>query len=141
MKIGLMFRDIFGSLFRRPVTEKYPFERQVAPERLRSYLDLDTTKCTGCGLCAMDCPARAIEVTVLDRKEKRFIYTYHVDQCIFCGQCVETCHQDSLSMDNDHWELASLDRSPFTVVLRDADEFKTNLAGKPADGPETPAKN
>jgi formate hydrogenlyase subunit 6/NADH:ubiquinone oxidoreductase subunit I len=141
MKIGLMFRDIFGSLFRRPATEKYPFERHEAPERLRSYLDLDPAKCTGCGLCAMDCPARAIEVTVLDRKEKRFIFTYRVDQCIFCGQCVETCHQDSLSMDNDHWELAALDRNPFTVVLRAADEFKKDLAGKPADVPETPAKN
>ena len=141
MKIGLMFRDIFGSLFRRPATENYPFERQVAPERLRSFLELDTDKCTGCGLCAMDCPAWAIEVNVLDRKEKRFIFTYRVDQCIFCGQCVETCHQDSLSMDNDHWELAALDRSSFTVVLRAADEVKKDLAGKPAGGPDTPAKD
>jgi formate hydrogenlyase subunit 6/NADH:ubiquinone oxidoreductase subunit I len=141
MKIGLMFRDIFGSLFHRPATEKYPFERQAAPERLRSYLQLDTEKCTGCGLCVMDCPAGAIEVDIIDRKEKRFTFTYHVDQCIFCGQCVATCHQDSLSMDSDHWELASLDRSPFTVVLREVDDGKKELAGKPADVPETPAKS
>jgi NADH-quinone oxidoreductase subunit I len=140
MKIGLMFRDIFKSLFRRPATAQYPFERQLAPERLRSYLELDTNKCTACGLCAIDCPAKAIDVTVLDRKEKRFKYTYRVDQCIFCGQCVVTCHQDSLKMDNDHWELAALDRSPFTVVLRDVNDGKQELAGKLTSEPGTPAK-
>jgi formate hydrogenlyase subunit 6/NADH:ubiquinone oxidoreductase subunit I len=140
MKIGLMFRDIFRSLFRRPATENYPFERQIAPERLRSYLQLDTATCTACGLCAIDCPAKAIDVTVIDRKEKRFTYTYHVDQCIFCGQCVVTCNRNSLRMANDHWELAALERSPFTVILRDLDDGKQELAGKPADEPGTPEK-
>ena len=56
-----MLLDITKSLFRQPVTEKYPFERHPTPERLRGRLEWDATKCTGCGLCAKDCPADAIQ--------------------------------------------------------------------------------
>ena len=140
MKFGMMLSDIAKSLFRRPATELYPAVRQRNPARLRSFLKLNNEKCTGCGLCALDCPAKAIQVTMLDRKEKRFIYTYHADQCLFCGQCVETCNQDSLVMVNDMWELAALDRQSFTVVLRDETYVAKTLAGKSASGPAAPEK-
>ncbi len=140
MKFGSMLSDVTKSLFRRPATENYPAVRQRNPARLRSFLKLDLDKCTGCGLCAMDCPAKAIQVTMLDRKAKKFIFTYRVDQCLFCGQCVETCNQDSLIMVNDQWELAALDRKPFTVILRDENYVPKPVAAKPASQPETPAK-
>lgn len=140
MKFGTMLSDVTSSLFSRPATENYPSVRQRNPARLRSFLKLNPETCTGCGLCAMDCPSNAIQVTMLDRKEKRFIYTYHADQCLFCGQCVETCRQGSLSMVNDQWELAALDRKPFSVILRDVDYAAKVLAEKPASGPDAPAK-
>jgi formate hydrogenlyase subunit 6/NADH:ubiquinone oxidoreductase subunit I len=140
MKFGMMFSDVSGSLFHRPATENYPFVRQINPTRLRSFLKWNPEVCTGCGLCAMDCPANAIHVTVLDRKEKRFVFSYHADQCLFCGQCVETCRQGSLSMVNDHWELAALDKKPFHVNFGAADDITKFLAAKSAGGPETPAK-
>jgi formate hydrogenlyase subunit 6/NADH:ubiquinone oxidoreductase subunit I len=140
MKFGTMLSDITSSLFRRPATENYPAERQRNPARLRSFLKLRRETCTGCGLCALDCPAKAIEVTMLDRKERRFIYTYHADQCLFCGQCVETCNQDSLVMVNDQWELAALDKQAFTVVLRDAEYARTIVAAKPASDSDAPEK-
>ena len=140
MKFGTMLSDVSGALFRRPATENYPFVRQLNPIRLRSFLKLNPESCTGCGLCAMDCPANAIQVTMLDRKEKRFVFSYHTDQCLFCGQCVESCRQGSLSMVNDHWELAALDKKSFSVILRDADYAAKVLAGKPASGSEAPAK-
>jgi len=37
-KFGLMLSDVSGSLFHRPATENYPFERQISPARLRSFL-------------------------------------------------------------------------------------------------------
>jgi formate hydrogenlyase subunit 6/NADH:ubiquinone oxidoreductase subunit I len=140
MKFGTMLSDVSGALFRRPATENYPLERQVNPPNLRSFLRLDPESCTGCGLCAMDCPSSAIQVTMLDRKEKRFIFTYHVDQCLFCGQCVETCNKDSLSMVNDQWELAALDKSPFSVILRDVNYAAKDLAESSASRPEAPEK-
>jgi formate hydrogenlyase subunit 6/NADH:ubiquinone oxidoreductase subunit I len=140
MKFATMFSDVADSLFRRPATENYPFVRQLNPLRLRSFLKWDPQACTGCGLCAMDCPAEAIQVTILDRKEKRFVITYHVDQCLFCGQCVESCRQGSLSMVNDQWELAALDKKPFLVYFGDEKNVAEVLAGKPTGEPETPAK-
>ena len=140
MRFGTMLSDVSGALFRRPATENYPSVRQLNPHRLRSFLKWDQQACTGCGLCVMDCPAGAIHVTVLDKKEKRFVFSYHTDQCLFCGQCVESCRQGSLSMVNDQWELAALDKVPFNVNFGDADDISKVLAGKPASGPETPAK-
>ena len=140
MKFGTMLSDVSSALFRRPATENYPFVRQRNPPGLRSFLKLNPETCTGCGLCAMDCPANAIQVTVLDRKAKRFVFSYYTDRCLFCGQCVETCRQGSLSMVNDQWELAALDKKSFLVTLRDINYAAKVLAEKPASGPETPAK-
>jgi formate hydrogenlyase subunit 6/NADH:ubiquinone oxidoreductase subunit I len=111
----MMLLDITKSLFRRPATEKYPFERHPAPERLRGRLFWDATKCTGCGLCAKDCPADAIKVIVLDRKAKRFVMEYHVDRCTYCAQCVHSCRQGCLTLSSDTWELSALCRDPFTL--------------------------
>lgn len=140
MRFGMMFTDIARSLFRRPATERYPFVRPAAPARLRSFLKWNQQSCTGCGLCAMDCPANAIHVTIIDRKAKKFVFAYRPDQCLFCGQCVESCRQGSLTMPNDQWELASLDKKPFNVEFGDVDELANMLAAKAASGPAEPEK-
>jgi formate hydrogenlyase subunit 6/NADH:ubiquinone oxidoreductase subunit I len=141
MKFGLMFSDISRALFHRPVTEHYPFVRSKNPLRLRSYLKWEAQKCTGCGLCTMDCPARAIHVSIIDRKEKRFVFSYRPDECIFCGQCVESCRQGSLSMVNDQWELAALDKKSYFVNFGEVDDITKVLAAKSASGPETPSES
>lgn len=113
MKSISMFTDVLHSLFGEPVTEKYPFERREAPERLRSSLHWDSEKCTGCGLCATDCPANAIEMIVLDKKAKRFVLVYHADRCTFCAQCEYSCRQGCLQLSSTEWELAALSRTAF----------------------------
>jgi formate hydrogenlyase subunit 6/NADH:ubiquinone oxidoreductase subunit I len=129
MKIGSMFRDVSASLFRAPATERYPFERRPAPARLRGRLIWNPQKCTGCGLCATDCPARAIEVLVLDKKAKRFVFHYQVDNCTFCAQCVHSCRQDSLDLSDEAWELAALDRDAFALYYGDETDVREVLAG------------
>jgi len=134
MKVGTMFHDVSTSLFRKPVTEKYPFELREPPERLRGQLLWDPEKCTGCGLCAMDCPANAIEMIVLDRKAKRYVMAYHVDRCLFCAQCVHSCRQGCLQMSTDEWELAALNKESYTLYRGDRQDVELVLAGKvPAD--------
>jgi formate hydrogenlyase subunit 6/NADH:ubiquinone oxidoreductase subunit I len=135
-----MFPDISGALVRRSATEKYPFKRQAITPRLRSLLKWDPEACTGCGLCAMDCPANALHVTMLDRKAKRFVIDYHVDRCAFCGQCVQSCRQGSLTMANDNWELAALNKTSFLIHFGNPNDIKTVLAGKPAGMPAKPAE-
>lgn len=129
MKLSAMWRDALDSLVRSPVTEKYPFKRYEAPEHLRSRLHWDASKCTGCGLCAKDCPADAIEMIVIDKKNRQFVFRYDVDRCTFCAQCVASCRQGCLSMANDEWELAALSRDDFKVYYGDNGDVETVLAG------------
>jgi formate hydrogenlyase subunit 6/NADH:ubiquinone oxidoreductase subunit I len=115
MKIGSMFSDIFNSFFKKPVTEKYPFEKKPAPENLRGKLIYSPEKCTGCQLCVKDCPAEALELLVVDKVNKRFVMKYHADRCTFCAQCLESCRMNCLVMSNTEWEMAALNKEPFTV--------------------------
>lgn len=131
MKVMTMWRDALHGLLKQPATQRYPFVRQEAPERLRGHLVWDAENCTGCGLCAKDCPADAIEVIVLDKKAKRFVFRYHVDRCTFCAQCVASCRQGGLSMLNDRWELASADKDAFLVQYGDEADVEAALAGEP----------
>jgi formate hydrogenlyase subunit 6/NADH:ubiquinone oxidoreductase subunit I len=115
MRIGAMLGDISRSLFKRPVTERYPFERKAAPERLRGQLTFDPSKCTGCKICVRDCPAHGIEIMVVDKVAKRFVLRFHTDRCTYCAQCVVSCNFDALGMSHEQWELAALSREPFSV--------------------------
>jgi len=126
MKLGVMFRDTLDSLFRKPITQRYPFERRPAPERLHGKLVWNDTKCTGCALCTKDCPANAIEMVVNDKPGKNFVLRYRLDRCIFCAQCVQNCRFSCLEMSNQ-WELASLNRDPFTLYYGAADKVKAYL--------------
>ena len=110
-----MLRDIMKAVFEKPVTETYPFERVETPPTLRGKLVWTPGACTGCALCVKDCPADAIHLITLDKAAKRFVMEYHEDRCIFCGQCVQSCRFDCLTLQNDDWELATATRSGFTV--------------------------
>ncbi len=133
MKIGSMLGDLLQSLFKRPVTQMYPFKKTPAPERLRGRLFWDPEKCVGCQLCIKDCPANAIELVVLDKVNKRFVMRYHADRCTYCAQCVITCRFKCMNMSNEVWEEASANKQPFEVYYgKDADvEFLLERAARP----------
>jgi formate hydrogenlyase subunit 6/NADH:ubiquinone oxidoreductase subunit I len=139
MKLSAMWKEALGSLVHRPATEQYPFVRQAAPHHLRSMLRWDLSNCTGCGLCAKDCPANAIEIITLDRKARRFVLHYYVDRCTFCGQCVESCRKGCIELANDDWELASLDKQTFEVYFGEDDDVESVLDDTPAPDAEAPA--
>jgi formate hydrogenlyase subunit 6/NADH:ubiquinone oxidoreductase subunit I len=125
MRIGAMLGDISRSLFKRPVTELYPFERRPTPERLRGRLTFDPGKCTGCKICMRDCPARAIELVVVDKATKRFVMRFHIDRCTYCAQCVVSCNFDALGMSHEQWELAALNQASFAITLGRPDDIDT----------------
>jgi formate hydrogenlyase subunit 6/NADH:ubiquinone oxidoreductase subunit I len=129
MKMGAMLSDVLRSLWRRPVTQRYPFERRAAPARLRGKLHWNPEKCTGCCLCSKECPSKAIELITLDKKSKRFVVRYHVDRCTFCAQCVQNCRFGCLAMSNEEWELAALSKAPFTVYYGDETDVQAVVAG------------
>jgi formate hydrogenlyase subunit 6/NADH:ubiquinone oxidoreductase subunit I len=128
MKVGTMLRDILRSLFRKPITEDYPAERQAAPERLRGKLVWNPEKCVGCCLCAKDCPSNALELITIDKANKRFVMRYDVGRCTFCAQCVLNCRFSCLEMSNEQWELAAGDKAPFTVYYGREEDVEALLA-------------
>lgn len=141
MKIATMFRDIWQSIWQQPVTQKYPFERLEAPDRLRGKLHWNPEGCTGCALCNKDCPANAIEIITIDKKEKRFVMKYHIDRCTYCGQCIESCRFNCIELSDKEWELAATEKRPFTVYYGtddDLDIFMARIAAADVDpAPQT----
>lgn len=128
MKIATMLGDVWQSIWQRPITQKYPFERLEAPVRLRGKLHWNPEKCTGCALCNKDCPANAIEIITVDKKEKRFVMKYHMDRCTYCAQCVESCRFSCIEMSDEEWELAATNKTPFTVTYGTENDLREFMA-------------
>ncbi len=129
MRIGAMLSDISRSLFKKPVTELYPFIKKGAPERLRGKLLFDPAKCTGCKICVRDCPANAIELHVIDKAAKRFVLRFYSDRCTFCAQCVYSCNFGAIELSHDEWELAALSKDAFAIPCGRAEDVAA-LNGK-----------
>jgi formate hydrogenlyase subunit 6/NADH:ubiquinone oxidoreductase subunit I len=97
----LFLPEALRNLLKRAFTRRYPKERPVIPQGFRGKLVHYPDKCIYCGLCEKYCPSNCIKV---DPKKKT--WSQDMGQCLFCGQCVETCHEmpkrDALSMSTDY---------------------------------------
>ncbi len=129
----LVGMKVTGSYFFRPgtiVTQKYPDNRKdlVMFDRFKGEVvmphnEKNEHKCTGCGICEINCPNGTIEVlsktiTTEDGKKKRIIdkHIYRLGMCTFCGLCVKTCPSDALAFSND-FEHAVFDRAMLIKTL------------------------
>ena len=133
MKTLLIGLGVTGSYFFRPwtiVTQQYPENRKklVIPERFKGEVILphnekNEHRCTGCGICEMNCPNGSIQVIAnrIDGPEGKKIriiekHIYHLSMCTFCGLCVKTCPSGALAFGNE-FEHAVFDRSKLTKIL------------------------
>jgi formate hydrogenlyase subunit 6/NADH:ubiquinone oxidoreductase subunit I len=57
---------------------------------------LHEKRCTGCGACAVMCPAHAISVS--DNKKHRTV-TVSLSSCIYCGACAAICPEQALEFE------------------------------------------
>jgi NADH-quinone oxidoreductase subunit I len=124
---------VTAGYFVRPreiVTEKYPENRATLKmtDRFKGEVIMphdanNQHRCTGCGICEMNCPNGSIQIltrkeTTAEGKSVRIIdkHIYHLSMCTFCGLCVKTCPSDALAF-GDRFEHAVFDRSKLTKVL------------------------
>ena len=54
-------------------------------------VQIDSEKCTGCGLCVEICPVEAIG---MENKKAQV----DADKCVDCGQCVVQCPAEAISL-------------------------------------------
>ncbi|MDP2891513.1 MAG: 4Fe-4S binding protein [Bacillota bacterium] len=114
MKTGKMLPLALKGLFTKPATISYPYQKVVVPSDFRGKLVFDPSKCVGCMLCVRDCPSGAIEIIKVG--EKKYKAVVHLDKCIYCGQCCDSCVRQALRT-SPEFELAVYDRKDLTVDI------------------------
>jgi formate hydrogenlyase subunit 6/NADH:ubiquinone oxidoreductase subunit I len=119
-----MLQQVLSSIFKKPVTSHYPFEKTPMPDKFRGKLVFYPEKCIGCKLCMKDCPSNAIEI--VKAGDKKFEAHIDLGKCIYCAQCVDTCPKKALEATKEY-ELASLTRGKLKVI------FSADSNDKPFD--------
>ena len=58
---------------------------------------IDQEKCTGCGLCTIDCPAKAL---ILNQSSEKATYQllFRQEACNACGVCEKSCPENCLQL-------------------------------------------
>lgn len=111
---GKMIEMVLRSIFKKPATVKYPYEKMEMPKNFRGRLNFISEKCIGCLFCMRDCPADAIVIKKVG--DKKYEANIDLGKCVYCGQCVDSCPKKALEMTSD-FELAQIDRNKLKIVF------------------------
>lgn len=124
---------VTGKYFISPrsiVTQQYPENRATLKmydrfkgEIVMPHNDNNEHKCTGCGICEINCPNGSIEIITTkimkeDGKSKRALdkHVYHLSMCTLCGLCIKTCPSKALEYGQE-FEHAVFNRDRLTKIL------------------------
>ena len=110
---------------------------QVTLVRKPRYIDEE--KCTGCGVCAQECPVEAIDEFNEGLSERSAIYVKYPqavplvyaidrDKCIGCGNCQEICKADAIQYDEKEKKIVLHVGS--IILAPGFEEFDPKLKGE-----------
>jgi len=133
VKSLLIGMSVTGGYFFSPraiVTQQYPENREKLKmfDRFKGEVVMphdanNQHRCTGCGICEINCPNGSIEIIserieTPEGKKKRIIdkHIYHLSMCTFCSLCIKTCPSDAIEW-GQIFEHAMFDRSKLTKIL------------------------
>ena len=111
------------TLFKKPSTIAYPAvgTEPAVEKNYRGRLSYDPTSCVGCRLCMKDCPTGALTII---KSEDGMHAELDLAHCIFCCQCVDSCHKKCLSY-TQRIDLSETDKGRLHIRL-DALPEKSN---------------
>ena len=104
---------------------------------------VDPEKCTGCGVCAQECPIEAISIFNEGLSDRKCIYvpypqavplafTIDKEKCIGCGLCQNLCLADAITYDDTEKNI-SLDVG--SIILSPGfDEFESEIKSEYGHG-------
>ena len=102
-------RNKLGNSSKEPITTgKAPFGK----------LRLDSSQCTGCGLCTLECPTKALMTSLSDETDDYQLLFRH-DLCVACSRCTEVCPEQCLHLER----ILELDKIDSSAALLSAGEI------------------
>jgi NAD-dependent dihydropyrimidine dehydrogenase PreA subunit len=91
-------------------------------------VQIDRQGCTGCGLCAIDCEAKALTIGMTEHETYQIFF--HPDLCNGCARCEKSCPERCLRLGEPAAETGEKRKLLFEDVLSHCRECGRSLFPK-----------